>query len=80
MCVQSFAYLLFIQFSYCFMDNPDLTCIVKGWSSETCIPCRNTWRGNWFYLSLQGLLTSYRTNASLLCAGAPGDIRIVITV
>ena len=42
--------LLVISFVYWFMENPDLTCIVKGWSGRTCIPYRITWRGfTWCY-------------------------------
>ena len=52
MCVPLFAYLLVIMFDYCFMNKPDLTCFVKGWSCGTCFPCKNTWKGNWFYLLL----------------------------
>ena len=66
MRVQFISYLLIISFSYRFMRNPDLTCIVKGWSSGTFIHYRITWRGNWFYLTLQGLLSSCWTNATLL--------------
>ena len=74
-CLQFIAYLLIISFGYWFMRNPDLTCIVKGWSGRTCIPYGATWRGNWLHLLLRGLLSSYWTNAnfSFLCAGSLGD-------
>ena len=38
------AYSLVIKFDYNFMNNSDLTCIVKGWSGGTCFPCKHTWK------------------------------------
>ena len=44
MYVISIAYSLVIEFDYCFMNNSDLTCIVKGWSGGTCFPCVEAWK------------------------------------
>ena len=82
MYVISIAYSSIIKFDYCFMNNPGLTFIVKGWSGGTCFSCKNIWKGNWFYLSLQGLLSSYWTNVfiSLFFANALDDEKMTIIV
>ena len=69
------SYFRVISFFHCLWKFLSYLLTIKGWSGGNCYPYGAIWRGNWLYLLLRGLISSYWTNAnfSFLCADSLGD-------
>ena len=67
--ISCFLVIIIVHFLW---KNPDLTCNCQWVEWQDLYPYRTIWIGNWFYLMLQGLLSSCWTNATPLhfCASS----------